>query len=175
MIFLGRAITAYPAQCAGSEWLVTNGLGGFASGTVAGALTRRYHGLLVTAEHPPLGRVVRFSKVDETLTYDGLISEIYSNQWQSAAAPLIPNGYEQIDYFYLDGATPVWIYSLADALIEKRIWMEQGANTTYVQYTLLRGRVPLELTIRLFATHRDMHSNARAVDGVFRVEPRSEA
>ena len=71
MIELGRDLCSDEAVASRREWLVTNGLGGFASGTVAGLLTRRYHGLLVAALKPPLGRTLLVTRLDETATYDG--------------------------------------------------------------------------------------------------------
>ena len=119
------------------EWLVTNGIGGFASGTVSGNLTRRYHGLLVAALDPPVGRMQLVAKLDETARYDGAEYALATNRWESGAVE--PQGYLNIESFRLEGTTPVWRFEIADALIEKRIWMKHGENTTYVHYTLLRG------------------------------------
>ena len=118
------------------EWLVTNGLGGYASGTVAGALTRRYHGLLVAALKPPAGRTLLVSKFDEILRYDGRDYELGANRW--ADGSVSPEGFRLIERFHLAGTTPVWTFACADALIEKRVWMQDGANTTFVRYDLVR-------------------------------------
>src|SRR6202165_806780 len=67
------------------EWLVTNGIGGFASGTVSGNLTRRYHGLLVAAQHPPVGRMQLVAKVDETVRFDAVDYALATNRWASRA------------------------------------------------------------------------------------------
>jgi hypothetical protein len=72
MLDWGRELTRDLAQAESREWLCTNGIGGFASGTVSGLLTRRYHGLLVAALKPPLGRTLLVAKLDETVEYDGL-------------------------------------------------------------------------------------------------------
>ncbi len=72
MIDFGRDVCGDLASTSRREWLVTNGMGGYASGTVAGLLSRRYHGLLIAALDPPLGRTLLLTKLDETATYDGL-------------------------------------------------------------------------------------------------------
>src|SRR5579862_9961196 len=81
------------------EWLVTNGLGGFASGTVAGVLTRRYHGLLVAALHPPADRTLLVSKFDEIVRYDGQEHALGANRW--ADGSVSPSGYRLIERFRL--------------------------------------------------------------------------
>jgi predicted glycogen debranching enzyme len=151
------------------EWLVTNGIGGFASGTIAGCLTRRYHGLLIAALQPPLGRTLLVSKVEEAAEYDGARYLLSTNRWKAGA--IDPRGYQHIESFRLEGATPVWIYAFADALLEKRIWMQQGANTTYVRYTLLRASRSLKFTVRALVNYRDYHATTHAGDWHMRVEP----
>ena len=86
------------------EWLVTNGIGGFASGTVGGNLTRRYHGLLVAALHPPVGRTQLVAKLDETVRYAGIEYALATNRWLSGAVE--PRGYLNIESFRLEGPLP---------------------------------------------------------------------
>lgn len=151
------------------EWLVTNGIGGYASGTVSGNLTRRYHGLLLAALNPPVGRTQLVAKLDETARYDGEEYALATNRWASGAVE--PKGYLNIESFRLEGTTPVWQFALGDALLEKRIWMRQGENTTYVQYTLLRGSRSVELELKALVNYRDFHSNTHAGDWRMKVEP----
>jgi len=158
----GREICGALEVAEQREWLVTNGIGGFASGTVSGNLTRRYHGLLVAALDPPVGRMQLVAKLDETAHYHGADQALATNRWGSGAVE--PTGYLNIESFRLDGTTPVWHFEIADALIEKRIWMQHGENTTYVRYTLLRGSGPLELQIKSFVNYRDFHSSTHAGD-----------
>ena len=155
-----RDITGDFALAESREWLCTNGIGGFASGTVAGSLARRYHGLLVAALAPPLGRTLLAAKLEETLTYGGVTWELGANRWQSGA--VAPEGHRFIERFCLESGVPVWTYACADALLEKRVWMEQGANTTYVQYRLLRGFEPAALAIKALVNYRDYHGTTRA-------------
>ena len=155
MLAWGREITGDLGTAERREWLCTNGIGGFASGTVAGTLTRRYHGLLVAALEPPLGRTVLVSKVDETVEHDGLARALGTNRWGGGAVD--PHGDRELEQFRLDGTTPIWTYAPGDALVEKRIWMEPGANTTYVQYRVLRARGPVTLQLKALVNYRDYH------------------
>jgi predicted glycogen debranching enzyme len=155
----GREICGRPAVAESREWLCANGVGGFAAGTVAGLLTRRYHGLLVAALQPPLGRTVLVSRVEETATYRDVRADLYVNRW--ADGSVSPHGHRQIERFRLEGTTPVWTFALGEALLEKRIWMEPGANTTYVGYGLARGGTPVELEIRVKVNYRDYHATTR--------------
>jgi predicted glycogen debranching enzyme len=134
---------------------VTNGIGGFASGTVAGSLTRRYHGLLIAALKPPLGRTLLVSKLEETVEYQGQIVQLSTNHWNGGA--VAPTGFVLLERFHLEGTIPVWTFAIADAQLEKRIWMEPGENTTHVSYTLVRGFGPIRLRLRAFINHRDYH------------------
>jgi len=164
----GREVCSHLEIARSREWLVTNGIGGFASGTIAGILTRRYHGLLFAALKPPVGRTLMLTKLDETAEYDGIYPEsgrfypLHVNHWTNDS--IEPNGWQHLDSFHLEGTTPVWTYGIANALLEKRIWMEHGANTTYIQYRLVRATGPLRLEAKAFANYRDYHSTTIADD-----------
>ncbi|HEV2352466.1 MAG TPA: amylo-alpha-1,6-glucosidase [Terriglobia bacterium] len=151
------------------EWLITNGIGGFAAGTMAGLLTRRYHGLLVAALKPPLGRTLLVTKIDEVAEYEGKTFVLGANRWAGGAVD--PRGYEFIERFHLEGTTPVWTYALDGALLEKRVWMEQGANTTYVSYRLVRSPGALHLASKVLINYRDFHSCTHAGDWRMDVQP----
>lgn len=144
------------------EWLVTNGIGGYASGTISGNLTRRYHGLLVAALNPPLGRTQLVAKMEESVHYDGSHHALSTNRWVGGAVE--PKGHLNIESFRLDGSIPVWRFAFADALLEKQIWMQQGENTTYIRYTLLRALGPVSLQCKTLVNYRDFHSNTHAGD-----------
>src|SRR5271165_4798220 len=92
------------------EWLVTNGLGGYASGTISGVLTRRYHGMLIAALKPPVARTLLVSKCDEIVSYDGIDYELGANRWKGNT--VAPRGFVYIERFRLDGGVPVWTYAL---------------------------------------------------------------
>ncbi|HEX3671966.1 MAG TPA: glycogen debranching enzyme N-terminal domain-containing protein, partial [Candidatus Cybelea sp.] len=159
-IAFGRSVCGEIAEAERREWLVTNGLGGFASGTIAGTLTRRYHGLLIAALKPPLQRTLLVAKMDETVAYRGATYAIAANRWNDGYVD--PRGFELVERFYLDGSTPVWQYALADALLEKRIYMKAGANVTYVSYRSLRASEQSAIELVALANYRDFHGNTHA-------------
>ena len=152
----GREILGNLEQAEAREWLVTNGIGGYASGTTAGTSTRRYHGLLMAALNPPTGRTLLVAGLDETARYAGHNFPLATNRWLSGFVS--PNGYLQLESFHLEGTKPVWRYALADASLEKRVWMRQGENTTYVEYALVRANAPVELEGKVMVTYRDFHA-----------------
>jgi predicted glycogen debranching enzyme len=158
----GREICGDLAAAESREWLVTNGIGGYASGTIAGSQTRRYHGLLVAALQPPVGRTQLVSAIDEIVHYAGEDFSLATHLWASGAVE--PRGFLLLEDFRLEGSTPVWTYALCDALLEKRVWMRQGENTTVIQYTLLRGSGPFEIDLKALVNYRDFHSLTHAGD-----------
>ena len=168
-IQFGREVCGDLEIAESREWLVTNGLGGYASGTVAGTATRRYHGLLVAALQPPVKRTVLVNGMDESVRYLGTMYSLATNRWLSGFVS--PKGYLQIESFHLEGSKPVWRYAFADALIEKRIWMKQGENTTYVQFSLLRGRESVELDGKILVNYRDFHHTTHAQEWQTHIEP----
>jgi predicted glycogen debranching enzyme len=151
------------------EWLVTNGLGGYASGTVAGTATRRYHGLLMASLQPPVQRTMLVNGIDESVRYFENRFSLGTNRWMSGS--ISPRGYLQVESFHLEGTKPVWRFALADALLEKRVWMKQGENTTYVQYSLVRGSAPVELEGKVLVNYRDFHHTTQAKDWQMTIEP----
>jgi len=155
VVDFGREICCDLAAAESREWLVTNGIGGYAFGTVAGHQTRSYHGLLVAALQPPLGRTLLLAKLDETARYGSRQLELFTNRW--ADGTVAPNGYRNIERFHLEGTTPVWTFALDDALLEKRVFMQSGANTTYILYRLVRASAPVELSIKALANYCEEH------------------
>jgi predicted glycogen debranching enzyme len=171
-IRFGRSICGDLRQAERREWWVANGLGGYAGGTIAGSLTRRYHGLLIAPVASPLGRRLIFAKADATVT-DGVGSwPLFTNRWKSGA--ISPNGHVRIRSFHLDYSVPVWTYEIRDRQIETRIWMEPGAHTTYVAWYLWPGAEPLDdrlsLQLTLLANDRDHHETT----SIGRFEPEIE-
>ncbi|HEY9886519.1 MAG TPA: glycogen debranching enzyme N-terminal domain-containing protein [Vampirovibrionales bacterium] len=190
------------------EWLLSNGLGSYSSGTLAGSLSRKYHGLLVARLSESFERYVVLTKLEERVKLAGEIFELSSNRWSNDV--IAPKGYQYLKQFKLEGSTPVWIYELpvssseldveepeetiASALeayekseknlslenksaeviledeeklqkqsekkviVEKRIWMEEGQNTVYINYYYSEGEEELELEIDSFINNRSFHS-----------------
>jgi predicted glycogen debranching enzyme len=120
------------AESSSREWLETNGIGGFACSTIAGANTRRYHALLTPATHPPLGRITTLSKFEETVVIDGKSYELSSNQFPGTISP---QGFKYLKNFRLD-PFPIWTYEIEGIEIEKKIFMIYGENSTVCQWTV---------------------------------------
>ena len=165
----GREVCGNLDAAEAREWIVTNGIGGFASGTVSGCMTRRYHGLLIAALQPPVGRTQLVAGLDEIVRYAGAEYPLATHQWASGAVD--PKGFLNIQSFRLEGMTPVWTYALADALLEKRVLMQQGSNTTHVEYTLVRGSGAIEMELKALVNYRDFHGSTHAGDWRMRIDP----
>ncbi len=146
------------------EWFVTNGLGGYAAGSVVGGTTRSYHGLLVAALRPPVERDVLVTKIDETVELpDNNILKLGVNEYRDGT--IDPQGYTYLDTFLLEADVACFRYRLDEySTLEKRVWMEYGQNTTYVQYTLSAAsaqsakNAPLMLTFTPFCVYRSHHA-----------------
>lgn len=124
-------LTSFPASSS-REWLETNGIGGYASSSVAGANTRRYHGLLVASTKPPLGRVVLLSKFEETVIIDDERYEISCNQYPDK---IHPDGYKYLKQFRLD-PFPIWTFEINGIKIEKSLFMVYSENTTVINWKI---------------------------------------
>jgi predicted glycogen debranching enzyme len=155
MISFGREITGDFSLAARREWLLTDGLGGWASGTVSGANTRRYHGLFIPALAPPLGRTVLVTKFNEWATREQDRYPLSANEY--ADGTIHPDGFIHLESFHLEQGLPVWTYALRDLQIEKRIWLGQGHAAAYVAYRYRRGTRPVTLEITPMVAARDSH------------------
>ena len=147
----------------GREWLVTNGLGGYASGTIAGVNTRRYHGLLVASMDPPVQRMVLLAALEEWVVSAGSNPLPLSAQeyWDGT---VFPDGFRRLDEVVVEGMLPVFRWTVADRILEKRVWMQHGVNRTVVSYRLLQG-APLRLQLRPLFAHRDYHQQRHGQGG----------
>ena len=140
------------------EWLETNGLGGFASATIIGLNTRRYHGLLVAATKPPVGRFVLLSKLEEVLYVEGQAFDLSANQYPGTVHP---QGFRYLKQFRLD-PFPVFTYEVEGIEIEKSVFMIHGENSTVIHYELRKNNHPespknLRVEIRPLIAFRDYH------------------
>jgi predicted glycogen debranching enzyme len=168
VVAFDRAISNDFAAASSREWLATNGIGGYASGTVAGCATRRYHGILLAALNPPVGRTQLVAALDETVGYAGANYELATHEWASGA--IAPQGFHFIESFRLEGTIPVWTYALGEVRLEKRIWMRQGENTTYVRYTLLNAPAAIQFQAKALVNYRDFHGATHAGDWHMRID-----
>ena len=173
MIRFGRAICGDLHEAERREWWLANGLGGYAAGTIAGSLTRRYHGLLIAPVEPPLGRRLIWAKADAELVAGDRSWPLFTNRWSGGT--IAPAGHVHIESFHLDGTIPVWLFAIGLIRIEARIWLEPGANTVHVAWRLLPGSEarsgPLFLRVRLMVNDRDHHGQAAAGE----IDPQLEA
>jgi predicted glycogen debranching enzyme len=164
MISFGADICADFQNASSREWLETNGIGGFASGTLAGANTRRYHGLLTAATKPPLGRLTLLSKFEETLFIDGEAFELSSNQYPNK---IYPEGFRYLKSFRL-APFPVWSFEVGGIEIEKKIFMIDGENSTVCRWTAVSNQQSatskspkIELELKPLLSFCDYHALQR--------------
>src|SRR5579872_5085800 len=148
------------------EWLETNGIGGYASSTITGLNTRRYHGLLVAATKPPVGRMVLLSKIEETLIVDHRRYDLSTNCYPNAVHPA---GYRFIKEFRLD-PFPTFIFEVEGIEVEKRVFLINGENTVVIEYEF-RGLDEAAASERSFelrplVAFRDYHSTTRCNDAL---------
>jgi len=150
-----------PDALLGREWLVTNGLGGFASSTVAGVPTRRYHGLLISALPTPLGRTVMLNHLAEWLRLpDG--RRFHVGGQERAGGTLELPGARHLTEFRLEEGLPVWRYDLEGAVVEKRVLMLHKQNTVHVNYRVVSGDGPLRLKLRPAVQFRPLEEAVHA-------------
>ncbi len=129
------------------EWLVTNGLGGYASASVSGAVTRRYHGLLISALSAPLGRMVMLSHFREEIALpDESVIDFSSEEISEEHLEL--HSAEFLREFRLEAGLPIWLYDIRDCLLEKRVLMPHLQNTVYITYRLLTKDCMIRLHLR---------------------------
>jgi predicted glycogen debranching enzyme len=129
------------------EWLVTNGLGGYASGTICGVRTRRYHGMLIAALRSPLGRLVMLNDLSEQIRFpDGINVQLSAEN--RAGAPLCFHSGGFKSEFRLEAGLPVWRYIRNEYIVEKRLILPHMQNTVHIIYNLLSGEGPVRLRLR---------------------------
>jgi Glycogen debranching enzyme N terminal len=128
---LGRDLTGHWDTASRREWLVANNLGGFAVGTVSGANTRRYHGLLVASLKPPVERTVLLAKVDLSLNYQGRQHELGANEFDGGV--IHPKGYAHIGSFRLRGGILAWRYAIGDALLEQHEELSRRLSNIFLR------------------------------------------
>ena len=145
------------------EWLITNGMGGFASSTIIGANTRKYHGLLIAPLIPPAQRYLILSKVDESIQVEGIKYDLYTNIGEN----YISQGYKYQEKFEKDNF-PVYTYKVNGIEISKTICMEQGKEIVGIQYKIKNADKKATLTLAPIVNFRDFHS--MSTDHIFDVK-----
>ena len=158
MSHFDASVCSNPELAGQREWLETNGIGGFASSTITGMNTRRYHGLLVAATKPPVGRMVLLSKMEETLVLGERRFDLSCNRYPGV---IHPQGHAHLKEFRQD-PFPIFVYQVEGIELEKSVFLVHGENTTVIQYEL-RGDVlgACTLELRPLIAFRDYHSTTR--------------
>lgn len=150
------------AQSASKEWLETNGIGGYASSSVSGAHLRKYHGLLVAALQPPVGRTVLLSKWVETVITENAAYELDCNQFHG---DVHPKGYQYLTSF-CKGLFNVFFYKTGHVQLKKTIFMPQEENTTIIRYEVVQADKDFTLKLKPFVSFRDFHSIGRVNNSI---------
>lgn len=136
------------------EWIITNGIGGFASSTMIGANTRRYHGLLIAPLTPPARRHLILSKIDESIEIDNKKYDLYTNIGKN----YISKGYNYLISFEKE-YIPIYTYKVENIIIKKYICMEYGRNTVVLFYQIYNKEKHSKLTLTPIINYRDFHSD----------------
>jgi len=139
----------------GSEWLVTNGLGGYASSTVLGVNTRKYHGMLVAAFHPPRKRMVCIAKLDEELRIRNVFYPLYANEFQGG---IYPSGFHFLEEFSVS-PFPRYVYALQNVKVSKTIFMPHGFNAVIASYHV-ENMNPVDVEVNVFPILACRHFHA---------------
>ena len=159
MITFGREICGDLGSALGREWLVTNGTGSYACGTISGANTRCYHGALIAALDAPVARTLLVAKIEATAHLHGTAYHLDTHEW--ADGSIEPRGYPWIELFQLEGLIPTWTFALAEAQLVKRVWMVHEHDTALMTYTHARGADPIMLDFKVLCTYRDHHDETQ--------------
>ena len=136
-----------PERLLSREWLVTNGLGGYAAGTLAGVITRRYHGLLIAALPSPLGRLVMMTQLGERLRLPGG-RVVWLSGEERQGGTLYVEGASRLTEFRLEAGLPVWVYRIDGYLLEKRLLLPRFQNTVHITYKLVEGDGVVRVVLR---------------------------
>lgn len=163
-LHFGREFCGNLEQAERREWWLADGLGGYAAGTLAQSLTRRYHGLLFAADPVTLARRLLFAKAEVVLVDGARRHALSTNRWASGAVE--PAGHRLIESFRLEGSTPVWRFEIDDIAVEQRIWFVPDDGTLCMAWKLAHPLDrPLTLDIALLCNDRDHHGETRAESG----------
>ncbi|MFL5756845.1 MAG: amylo-alpha-1,6-glucosidase [Chloroflexota bacterium] len=164
LVSFGPEIAADLEPAVRREWLVTNGIGGYACGTLAGIASRVYHGLLVASLQPPVDRVMVVGALAEWVTVDDRRVALHTHEY--AGGTLDQRGFERVAAFALDGRRPTWTFDVDGIRLVKQVWMAWRANTTFVRYAVSPDGAQADVAIELtpLVAWRDHHAAGRAFD-----------
>ena len=151
----GREVCGNLDVASEREWLIADGLGGYAMGTVSGLRTRRYHGLLVVATKPPGGRMLGLADVDTILVLGDRRIPLGVHEWASGTVD--PAGHVHLESFVLEDGLPRWRWTVGDVAIEREIAMDHGRAAMAVIHRVVRSSRPIRLELHPLCTWRDVH------------------
>ena len=155
VVRFGREVCGNLQAASEREWLVTDGLGGYAMGTVGGLRTRRYHGLLVVATNPPGGRMLGLAALDASIVIGDNRVRLGVHEWASGAVD--PAGYFHLESFVLEHGVPRWRWTVGDVAIEREIVMDHGRAAVAITHRVVRAPGPVRLELHPLCTWRDVH------------------
>jgi predicted glycogen debranching enzyme len=158
-IDLDRQICHSFDQASSREWLLDNGTGGYAAGTVSGAATRRYHGLLIAALPALPGRTLLLAGLELQADYLGQSFALSAHEY--ADGTVHPDGYRHLGAFALNAGLPVWTHVFGDVRLSRAVWMGRGVNTTYMSFRLEQASAPVRINIVPLCTCRDHHGQTQ--------------
>jgi predicted glycogen debranching enzyme len=161
VVKLGREVLGSLAEVSRREWILSDGLGGYASSTAVGLNTRRYHGLLVAATRPPVGRMVLLAKLDETLQVGEARYELATNAYPNA---IHPRGFEAAESFSLD-PLPLLVWQVGGARLARAVAQIHGRPATVVVFSY-EGTQPAWLELRPLLAYRDHHALQHENDAI---------
>jgi predicted glycogen debranching enzyme len=161
-ITVGRQLCGSLTEAAAREWLVSDGVGGYAMGTVAGLRTRRYHGTLVVATQPPIGRQLALAALDPVIVVGDRRIRLATHEW--ADGTVDPAGHVHLESFHLRDGLPRWRWSIGDVALDAELAMLHGRSAVGIAYRLVRAPGPLRLVVEALCTWRDVHGERFAGD-----------
>jgi len=159
-IEFGRQVCGELDAASSREWLVTDGLGGYAMGTVGGLATRRYHGLLTVATAAPIGRMLGLAALDPVLVIGDNVVRLGVHEWSDGT--IAPAGHQHLERFELRDGIPKWHWSIGDVALEAELAMLHGRPAVCMQYRLVRAPNPVRLDVEALCTWRDAHGERQA-------------
>jgi predicted glycogen debranching enzyme len=160
VIEFGPQVTGDLTAASTREWLVTDGLGGYAMGTVGGVATRRYHGLLMVATAPPIGRMLGLAALDPVLTIGNTTVRLATHEWSDGT--IAPTGHLHLESFELRDGIPKWRWAIGDVVLEAELAMAYGRPAVGVMYRLVRAPDRVRLDVETLCTWRDAHGERSA-------------
>jgi predicted glycogen debranching enzyme len=167
-VIFGPAVCGSLEEASRREWLVADGLGGYAMGTVAGLRTRRYHGLLIVAVGGPASRMLGLAALDPVLVMGDARIHLATNEWGDGTVD--PRGHELLSTFTLDRGVPRWRWQVGGVVLERELAMAHGRSVVGVVHRLVRAGGPVRLEMTPLCTWRGVHGERRA-DGPPSIEP----